>query len=114
VSGPVQTTLEEARRCPRCDEPGQKGEERALDRTSGATRGARLFMFYCRNGRCRWYNTSWGVQVNPDGTVPPPTTSRDKFFRPLPDDGGRTAESLEEMQKLTEQAHAEIHPRYRR
>jgi hypothetical protein len=42
-----------------------------------------VHMIYCVNGRagdpehsCPWYNTSWSVQVNPDGSIPPPQNHR--------------------------------------
>lgn len=52
-------SLDEAKRCPKCDTPGMP---------NGAD--GRLLKFLCMNERCRWYSTGWVVQVNPDGTVP--------------------------------------------
>jgi hypothetical protein len=88
------TTLEEARRCPKCAEPGAQAGEMAAPHGPGVTRGARLHKFVCGNIRCRWYDQIWMVQVNPDGTIPPPTTSRRNSLIPLLDDGGRTRERL--------------------
>lgn len=86
MSESVETTWEEARRCPRCKNPGveSEAEGRRLTSAPGVTRGAQIHVIYCLNEHCRWYNTSWTVQTNPDGTIPPPTTNRQKFFRPLP------------------------------
>lgn len=58
-------TLEEATRCPKCDEPGAKTETRPADR------GGKIYTYECRNERCRWFGDGgWIVQVNPDGTIP--------------------------------------------
>jgi sulfatase maturation enzyme AslB (radical SAM superfamily) len=45
-------------------------------------KGTTLKTIYCRNERCRWNDTCWIVQVNPDGSVPPPTdhTNRTKQY----------------------------------
>lgn len=57
-------TLDEASRCPKCDQPG--------DHSSSESRpdGSIVRTYYCRNERCRWYNTPWIVQVKADGTIP--------------------------------------------
>jgi hypothetical protein len=88
----TDSTFEEARRCPRCGEPGEASGQHSISsrnrdgtRRQGITAGARLHQFFCRNSRCRWYNTPWEVQVNPDGTIPPadaPNRARVKL-RPL-------------------------------
>jgi hypothetical protein len=62
------TTYEEAKRCPKCTKPG---EERLT--TKGAVRGSVVKHIYCVTEICPWYNTPWLVQVNADGSVPPPT-----------------------------------------
>jgi hypothetical protein len=35
-------------------------------------RGVVIHMIYCRTEGCRWQDTSWIVQVNADGSIPPP------------------------------------------
>lgn len=90
----VQTTLEEARRCPKCEDPGADAGAMAVPPGPGVTRGAKLLKFTCDNIRCKWYGEIWMVQVNPDGTIPPPTTTRRNSLRALPDDGGRTRQRL--------------------
>lgn len=68
------TTYEEATRCPKC---GQPGNVRVKKRAAGVrTRGAMVHLVYCEHTLCAWYNTCWAVQVNPDGTVPPPKDHR--------------------------------------
>ncbi len=57
-------TLEEAKICPRCSEPGRLSHEHKF------RSGKKVITFMCDNERCRWYSTGWLVQVNPDGTIP--------------------------------------------
>jgi len=80
-------TWVEASKCPRCGLTGDhvKAETRQLSAGRGVTRGAVLHKLYCRNSRCRWYNTSWEVQVNPDGTIPDPDAPRRGKQFPKPD-----------------------------
>lgn len=106
---PVETTLEEASRCPRCKEPGRFNGEKALDRADSA--GAKIKLFVCDNSRCKWHTTSWTVQVNANGTIPPPLLKRDKQFRKLPDDGGRTLRGLENQLSAETGKNAEIQRR---
>lgn len=74
----TDTTYDEARRCPRCNELGSD------EGSKSGPRGSRMHTIRCRNERCRWYNTTYIVQVNRDGSIPPPETHRDKQFRALP------------------------------
>ena len=63
------TTFTEAKRCPKCEVPGE--DRRQSKAPQGATRGAMLHYIFCMNERCEWFDTCWIVQVNPDGSVPP-------------------------------------------
>lgn len=76
----AETTFEEAKRCPRCEEPG-----RDTGRTQRGPHGSTLRIIECVNPRCRWFNTTYIIQTNADGTIPEPTLTRDKSFRPLPE-----------------------------
>lgn len=68
ISGRIRVaTLEEASRCPRCEQPGDNTTEQKID---GGAKGSVIRTYFCRNERCRWHNTSWIVQVKSDGTVP--------------------------------------------
>lgn len=83
MSEPVETTLEEARRCPKCERPGAF-VKRVPAR--GGTPGAMLHEFECRHERCQWFGQICRiVQVNPDGSIPPATTKRDKSYPKVPD-----------------------------
>lgn len=68
----TDTTFEEAKRCPKC---GQPGEDRNM-RPAPKIRGAMIHIVYCVNKLCTWNETCWMVQVNSDGTVPPPSDHR--------------------------------------
>ena len=90
------TTFEEAKRCPKCQEPG---------RDTGATRRVQnglLHTIECVNPRCKWFKQpGWQVQVNYDGTIPQATMDREKFFNKLPE---RSQESIDrQMQSILDQ-----------
>ena len=80
----TETTLEEARRCPKCGQPGQFTGEQSV-RKQGIAPGTKLQTFGCANERCRWYGTTCRViQINPDGSIPAALTRRAKEFPVLP------------------------------
>lgn len=59
------TTIEEARRCPRCEQPS------ALQKKMrGKTPGQEVEIRICENERCKWFDTTWLVTINADGTIP--------------------------------------------
>jgi hypothetical protein len=66
----ASTTLEEAKKCARCSLPGEQVSESPAPTSAGLRPGTLVIMVYCRNEECRWYNTGWPIQVNPDGSVP--------------------------------------------
>lgn len=86
--GGTQSTLEEATRCPKCQQPGEVVSTKEAPRDHGLPAGTKYLTVYCRNtdtptfsssfsplspgARCKWADTCWIVQVNPDGSVPPP------------------------------------------
>jgi hypothetical protein len=91
----TDTTYEEARRCPRCNNPG------AVAGTRRGPHGSTLNSFVCKTPRCRWFETQYVVQINADGTIPEPTLDRDKSFPKLPE---RTEEAIQaQMNRLYEQ-----------
>ncbi len=110
----VQSTYEEARRCPKCQQPGEDRHQELAHDGKGST----IHHIYCVNNRCRWYNTPWLVQVNKDGSVPPPTDHKGqaKEYRPNSGDGELAAAiiaSVERDQALSMQkdGHGEIRRR---
>lgn len=104
----MSTSYEEALRCPRCDMRGDHVEKE--DKPSRSIRGATILTVYCRNSRCRWHNTSWTIQKNADGTIPPPLLNREKRFPEVPGSGKKMIEALEEQVRLeTQHGGAELH-----
>lgn len=71
------TTFDEARRCPKCKE---LGKDTGSQKASG---GSTVHKILCMNDRCKWFGTTYVVQVNADGTIPPPNLHRDKAFPAL-------------------------------
>lgn len=60
---PADTSFEDARRCPKCDELGHNaGKQRGPNRST-------IHTFTCRNEKCPWNGTGWIVQVNNDGSI---------------------------------------------
>jgi hypothetical protein len=79
MSDSVQTTFEEASRCPSCGQPGKDTKSIPIPLgTPGVTRGAKIHTIQCQN--CDF--GVWLVQVDPDGSVPPPQdhTKRPKMY----------------------------------
>lgn len=72
----TDSTFDKARRCPSCDQLGRAaGVVPAETRRQGS-----FHVFKCENERCQKFDRDWIVQVRPDGTVPEPTTNREKSF----------------------------------
>lgn len=108
MSESVETTLEEASRCPKCQNPGRYEGERVLE----SIRNAKTKIFGCHNERCKWYGQTWVVQVNANGTIPPATLRRPKQFAPLPGDGEKFVENLQRQIDLETGKGGEITKRY--
>lgn len=68
MEGEEFTSLDIAKRCPRCQEPGK--EIRVANNVPGTPGGTKMHVFQCKTGGCGWENTNWLVQENPDGTIP--------------------------------------------
>lgn len=65
----TQTTFEEASRCPRCGQPGKVVKKiKAV-----GVPGALVHTLMCMTTGCAWEKTTWLVQTNRDGSVPPPS-----------------------------------------
>lgn len=65
-------TYEAACRCPKCGKPGEVRLKEAAPREAKLPPGTELHTVYCVTELCRWHETSWFVQVNKDGSIPPP------------------------------------------
>lgn len=91
----MDTTWEEAKRCPRCKNPGVE-----ISRRPGP-HGSALHTIQCKTERCQWFNTTYIVQVMSDGSVANPTIDRDKSFPKLPD---RKTSATTQAERLYEQS----------
>lgn len=77
----MDTTIDEARRCPKCQELGKKTGE-----APGTARGSKELTFTCENERCIWNGqTCRVVTVRADGSIPDPIINRTKMFTKVPD-----------------------------
>jgi hypothetical protein len=70
-----RTTFEEAKLCPKCGLPGEDRLSKSA-KAPGLKPGTTIHHIYCTSQTCPWYNTCWMVQVNPDGSVPPPSNHK--------------------------------------
>src|SRR5689334_22341124 len=115
----TETTLEEARRCYKCGQPGRKGSEapaplrnRDGTRKFGIAPGTMLHSYICENERCKAFGTVVRIiQVNPDGTIPLPDTKRTKEFPLRPDLVAEVQEAVDRQLALetNKDGTAEIH-----
>lgn len=87
------TTFEEAKMCPRCNLPGEDASQVPVEPSGRIRPGTVAHMIFCRNKDCKWFNTNWVVQVNPDGSIPPPQNHRagvdKKYDLLVPDEVGK-------------------------
>jgi len=60
----MTTSFESASSCPKCS---NAGKEISAQKSS---RGSTVYVFACVTEVCRWYNTTWIVQINSDGSIP--------------------------------------------
>lgn len=92
-----ESTFEEAKRCPRCKKPGNDRHQSLVRgaREKGLDPGTAVHYIYCENPVCPWYETNWIIQVNPDGSVPPPTMHHEKQY-PTRVPKGMTVEQVAE------------------
>jgi hypothetical protein len=92
----LDTTFDQARRCPICDEPGkEKG-------TRPGPRGSTFHEIVCVNSRCRWFGSDpYIIQVRADGTIPEPTLDRQKSFPKVADRTDAVQANLERLYQQT-------------
>lgn len=67
------STLEEAKRCPRCKQAGDLQSTIRQPRPGGHGWRREIVtvnVFVCKNERCRTFDETWIVQVNADGSIP--------------------------------------------
>lgn len=92
-------TFEVAKRCPKCDMPGEDMGASPAKNQRG--QNVAVHSIFCRNPECIWYNTNWIVQVNPDGSVPKPYSQlgNKKFPKLSPESVTRVQEAIAEQLK---------------
>lgn len=61
--------FEEAKRCYKCKQPGVQKSKIRQKRPQGPGM-CNVFIFECRNERCKNFEDTWLVQVNDDGSIP--------------------------------------------
>jgi len=94
------TTFEEAKNCPKCGMPGMEVSATPMHDKDLKYGAAVVHLIQCRNERCNWFNTNWSVQVNPDGSIPPPQNHRGgpkKYDAFLPDE--QTQRMVDNLQR---------------
>lgn len=64
----MTTTFEEAKKCPKCGNPGQDRSTKLVHNERG--RPVQVHLIYCVTQLCPWYETPWTVQINEDGSIP--------------------------------------------
>jgi hypothetical protein len=96
------TTFEEAKKCPKCGKPGEDAGVRRAPGNLGS-QGVTLHTIFCRTELCRWYNTPYYIQVNADGSVPPPRdhTGEPKLYQGF-EDHDRIAAEIEAAVRNTD------------
>jgi hypothetical protein len=102
-------TFEEAQRCPRCDKPGRDQGGRP-----GRRRGVKVHTIVCETELCPWYNTTWLIQVNEDGTIPDAYSQvgEKQFHKVSPETETRINEALERQLKAEQSGQGEIRNPY--
>lgn len=97
----MTSSWEDASRCPADQSPGKEQGKRPFN-------GGQLITLTCQNTRCEYNDTGWVVQIRPDGTIPEPTTERDKFFPKLA--GWQKERARDRIQNLEDQLKHEMLP----
>lgn len=72
------TTIEGARRCPRCGNPGRH------TKTMHNADRSKMETYTCENENCRWYNTGWVLQIMSDGSLAKRAEGKHKEFAMSP------------------------------
>jgi hypothetical protein len=91
------TTVDEAKRCPKCQHPGKQVASRYTVNAKRAR--VSVLTFECETEVCPWFETTWIVQVNPDGTVPVNAPGPKSFPDVSPDTISRGAVLLDSIKQ---------------
>jgi hypothetical protein len=105
----TDSSYDEARRCFKCGELGEITSQVPYRGRARVARGTQIHSATCKNPRCKAFGTVIRtIQVNPDGTIPPPLTKRDKQFPAVPDLSAQVNEALAEQLRLEKQGGGEV------
>ncbi len=72
------TTIEAAKRCPRCGNPGRN------TKVSHNADRSRMETYTCESKNCPWFNTGWVLQIMGDGTLARRAENASKQFAMSP------------------------------
>jgi len=93
----MAVSFEEVRICPRCKQTGRIDSERPR------RDGSKIVTIFCEVRSCRWFNTSWIIQIMPDGSIAEPK-GHDKFFPEIPDQTDKVRDYVDkELRRQTGQ-----------
>lgn len=107
----TETTLEEARRCPRCEQPGKLVRK---EQARGATPGSEQHIYECDNSRCKWHKQVCRVvTVRADGSIPQ-AEQRNKNYPSVPDMTDRVNQQIAAQLELEQSGGGEIRNPYAR
>ena len=88
-------SYEVAKVCPRCKHTGKLVGKKREGRTT-------VHVFECITPRCKWYETTWIVGLNPDGTVQEREAGIKEFPKRSFSDGKQYIEQVKrEMERPT-------------
>lgn len=100
----MTTTFEEAKKCPKCKQPGQ--DRKTIKQRNSHGKPVETHLIYCVTQVCPWYDTPWQVTINPDGTIPEPYSQLgEKQFPRLSQESRSRIED-----NIKAQLEAETHP----
>jgi len=104
----MSTTMEEAKKCPKCGQPGKEKSIRAA--TNSRNKPCEIHMIECQSKLCPWFETSWAVQVNEDGSIPDAYSGLgDKqFMRVSPESETRVQEAIQRQLEAETQPGSEV------
>lgn len=95
----MNTTFEEAIKCPRCERPGQAVGSNKVRKPGRGT--VEIFKIQCTTKLCKWFETIYLVQINEDGSIPEAhgQNLQKQFPRLSPESESRIIDALKAQQQ---------------
>lgn len=109
-----ESQYEEAKRCPKCGQPGEVRKIEPAPRSANLPAGTKIHTVYCQSTLCPWSGEVCRlIQVNPDGSIPPPqnhTRSQKLYhgFEGHDEEAKRIVDNLRRQQEASTQPGTEI------